>query len=75
MFSVSVEVIADVVEWEDPPVAPEIFSIGKKVLFMSRNSNGNGAFSSFVIALALIPVMMSVENPVDLSDSKARKVI
>jgi hypothetical protein len=42
---------------------------------MSRNSNGNGAFNSFVVALALIPVMMSVENPVDLSDSKAWKIV
>ena len=57
------------------PIAPEIFGVGKKVTFVSRHGNWNGTPDRFVIPLALVTMMVSMENPIHLTDFKMRKVI
>src|SRR5439155_9831057 len=64
-----------VVKMKYPPIAPEIFGVGKEVPLVSRHGNRNGAPNRFVISLALVTMMMGMENPIHLADSKLREVI
>src|SRR5262245_22899421 len=68
-----IEIIPDIVEMKDTPVTPEVFSVREEISFMSRNGYRNGTFRGLVVALALVSVVMSMENPFDLADPESRK--
>jgi hypothetical protein len=70
-----VEVVADVIKMEDAAVAPEVLRVGKQVPLVSGNGNGNAPLHSAVIALALIPVVMSVQDVVYLRNTKPGEVV
>src|SRR5262245_50367639 len=63
-----VEIISDIVKMKDTPVTPEIFSICEKMSFVSGHGNGNGKFCCLIVALTLVSVVMSMENPFDLAN-------
>jgi hypothetical protein len=75
VFGHGVEVVAHVIKVKHPPVPPEVLRVGKEMPFVSRNCNGNRALRRLVIALALVPVMMGMENPIDLADSQTGQVL
>src|SRR2546425_12951815 len=60
---------------EDAPVAPKILGVGEQVPLMLRHGYGNTALHGFVIALALVAVMVGVKNPVHLTDPHVAQVV
>jgi hypothetical protein len=60
---------------EDAAVPPEILGVGEQVPLMLRHGDRNTALDGLVIALALIPMMVCVQNPVHFIDAQLAKVV
>jgi hypothetical protein len=60
---------------ENAAIAPEILGIGKERVLMRGYGNRDPARNGFRIALALIPVVMSVQDPIDFADTEVAKMV
>jgi hypothetical protein len=60
---------------EDAAVAPKILGVREQVPLMLRHGDWNAALDGFVIALALIPMVVCVQNPVHFIDAHLAKMV
>src|SRR5262245_31792394 len=60
---------------EDPPVSPEILCVGEEMAFMGGYGDRNLSFGCFVVALALVAMMMGMQDPIYLRDAHCPKMI
>jgi hypothetical protein len=59
----------------DAPVSPEVLGILEELSLVGRNGDRDPPFDCPGIPLALVAVVMGVEDPIDVGDPEIREVI
>ena len=70
-----VEIVARVIEVEDAAVAPELLRVGEQVALVGGHGDGNRSRGGEPVFLALVAVVVGVEDPVGLGDPEVAEMI
>ena len=70
-----VEVVPHVVEVEHAAIAPEVGGFGEQAAFVGGDGDRDVAFDGAEIALALVAMVVSVEDPVHFGDAEVLEMV